>query len=118
MTIFARATDDALASLVKEIDKLVAEKKDKQLAAVVNFIGEPTDEMKAKIKDFGEKHDLKNVALVVTKDADAFKISDEAEVTVMHYKDKKVKFNAAAAKGALNKKAIDAIVAGLPKILE
>lgn len=118
MTIFARATDDALASLVKEIDKLVAEKKDKQLSAVVNIIGDPTDENKAKIKEFGEKHSLKNVPLTVTKEVDGFKISDEAEVTVMHYKDKKVKANYAVGKGGLDKKTIDAIVAGVPKILE
>ncbi|MCU0871505.1 MAG: hypothetical protein MUE50_04095, partial [Pirellulaceae bacterium] len=74
----AKTPDDALASLAKQIDKLVADNQEKKLAAVINFTGEPTDDYKAKIAEFGTKHNLKNVALTVTADADRFKINDQA----------------------------------------
>jgi hypothetical protein len=116
--VFAKTADDALASLAKEIDKLVAANQEKKLAAVINFVGEANDAAKAKIKDFGEKHNLKNVALTLTTEAKTFQIGDEAVVTVMHYKDKTVRFNAAVAKGGLKKEAVAAIIEGAKKILE
>ena len=107
-----------MAGLAKEIDKLVAANQEKKLAAVINFVGEANDETKAKIKEFGEKHDLKNVALTLTAEAKKFEISDEADVTVMHYKEKKVQFNTAVAKGGLSKEAVAAIVEGAKKVLD
>jgi hypothetical protein len=116
--VFAKTADDALAGLAKEIDTLVAANQEKKLAAVINFTGEANDDTKAKIKEFGEKHELKNVALTLTADAKRFQINDDAEVTVMHYKGKKVLFNAAVAKGGLGKEAVAAIVEGTKKILD
>jgi hypothetical protein len=114
----AKTPDDALASLAKQIDKLVADNQEKKLAAVINFTGEPTDDYKAKIAEFGTKHNLKNVALTVTADADRFKINDQAEVTVMHYKGKTVKSNHAVAAGGLNAEAIKSILEGTKTILD
>ena len=116
--VFAKTADDALAGLAKEIDKLVAANQEKKLAAVINFTGEANDAAKANIKEFGEKHELKNVALTITGDGKKFEVNDEAEVTVMHYKGKKVQFNAAVAKGGLSKEAVAAIVEGVKKILD
>ena len=61
--IFAKTPSDALAGLVKGIDKVVAENKSKKVAAVVNFTGEPTDDYREMIKEFGKKHNIKNVSL-------------------------------------------------------
>jgi uncharacterized protein YegL len=115
---FAKTADDALASLAKQIDKLVADNQEKKLAAVINFTGEPTDDYKAKVAEFATKHNLKNVALVVTPDADRMKINDQAEVTVMHYKGKSVKSNHAVAAGGLNAQAVKGIIEGAKTILE
>jgi hypothetical protein len=114
----AKTPDDALASLAKQIDKLVADNQEKKLAAVINFTGEPTDDYKAKIAEFGTKHNLKNVSLTVTADADRFKINDQAEVTVMHYKGKTVKSNHAVAAGSLNAEAVKSILEGAKAILD
>lgn len=114
----AKTPDDALASLAKQIDKLVADNQEKKLAAVINFIGEPTDDYKAKIAEFGTKHNLKNVALTITADADRFKISDQAAVTVMHYKGKTVKANHAVPVGGLNAEAVKGILEGTKAILD
>ena len=107
-----------MASLAKQLDKLVVDNKEKKLAVLMNFTGEPTDEYTESIAKFGEKHNLKNVTLTVTGDAEKFKISDEAEVTVMHYKGKNVAFNRAVKPGGLKKAAIKEIVEGTGKILE
>lgn len=107
-----------MASLAKQIDKLVADNQEKKLGAVINFMGEPTDEFKAKIAEFGTKHNLNNVALVATSNVKAFKINDEAEVTVMHYQGRSVKSNHAVAEGGLNAKAVAKIIDGAKTILD
>ena len=106
-----------MASLAKAIDAAVAKNKSRRLAAVINLIGEPTDEYVAKAKAFAKKHNLKNVVVTVTADADKFNVNDEAEVTVMNYLRKRVKFNYAVGSGGLTKKDIEAIVAGIDEIL-
>ena len=118
MFAFAKTPDDALASLAKQIDKLVADNQEKKLAAVINFTGEPSDDYKAKVAEFGTKHNLKNVALVITADAERFNVNDQAEVTVMHYKGKSVKSNCAVAAGGLNEAAVKSILEGVKTILE
>jgi hypothetical protein len=107
-----------LASLAKQIDKLVADNQDKKLAAVINFIGEPSDDYQKKIVEFGTKHNLQNVALTITPDAARFKINDQAEVTVMHYKGKSVKANHAVAVGDLDDQAVKRIIEGAKAILD
>ena len=108
--VFAKTPDDAMASLVKKLDEVVAANTEKKLAAVVNFMGEVTDEFQEQIAQFAEKNKIKNVTLAATAEAKKLKISDEATVTVMHYKGKEVKFNCAVGENGLNKKAINTIV--------
>jgi len=110
-----------LASLAKQLDKVVEENQDKKLAVVINFIGDLKDkELAESIKKFGEKHGIKNTALTISdeKNAKIFKVTSDADVTVMHYKGKKVLSNQAVAKGGLNKETIAAIIAGSSTILE
>lgn len=115
--ILAKNPDDALASLVKEIDKFVADHKDEKLAAVLNFTLEPSDEYGEKIKQFAEKSKLKNVAVTLTPDADRFEVDDDADVTVLAYKGKKVTYNHAV-KGKLEKKDAAAVLKGARTLLD
>jgi len=115
--LFAKTADDALAGLVKKIDALVVAQEEKKLAAVVNIVGPATDEAKAAIKAFGEKAGLKKVPLTLTTDAAKFKVSGDAEVTVMLYRGKKVQFNLAVAKGGLDEKTVAAILEATKKML-
>ena len=116
--IFAKAPSDELASLVRKVDKLVSANEDKQLAAVVNFIGDPTDEYLAKAKEFGETHNIQNVAITVTSDGDRFAVNEDAEITVMNYKDKKVKFNFGSDNAELSEKEVSSIVKAAEEMLE
>ena len=116
--MFAKNADENLASLVKQIDKVVAENKEKKLAAVINFFGDNPDELAEQVKKFGEQHKLKNVALVVTNDTDRFAVNRDAELTVMHYVGAKVAANHALGKGGLNEKVAQEIVKSIDKILK
>jgi len=95
--MFAKTPSDALASLVKEIDKTVGEHKSSKVAAVLNF----TDSDPDAIKEFAK--DIKNVAVTVTGDGGKFKVNDDAEFTLMAYNKKKVVFNYAVTKEGLSK---------------
>ena len=87
------------------------------MASVINFTGELSDDYIEQIKKFGEDLDLKHTALTTSSDGGKFKVNEDAEVTVMHYKGKKVAFNYAS-KDALNDEAVKAIVKGTGTILE
>ena len=75
INIQTRTITDDLASLVKQLDKVVSDNGDKKLAAVLNFIDLEEEE----VAKFAEKNEIKNVALVVTdqKNADRFNVNED-----------------------------------------
>ena len=87
------------------------------MSGVINFTGELSDEYIEQIEKFGEKLELQHVALTTTSDGGKFKVNEDADVTVMHYKGKKVAYNYST-KGELNDAAIKEIVKGTATILE
>jgi hypothetical protein len=116
--IIAKTPDSALAMLAKKLDALVASQAEKKFAAVVNFAGDPDDdEFCDKIEAFSKKLKLKKVPLAITADAELFDVDDDAEVTVMTYRGRKVRYNYALAKGELNTKKIATIIADAKKML-
>ena len=110
--IFAKKPDANLASLVKALDTATAKNK---IKLVVNFTGTPSDDYVDSVKALAKKHGLKNAALTLSRDGSRFKVNKEADVTVMHYRGKKVKFNFAA-KGKISEKEIAEVVKGLSKL--
>lgn len=120
--VFARKPDAALASLVKQLDKLVAKHEDMELKAFVNLLGEDPDALAEDAKEFGEKHKITHVPIVVpveTENGPAnFGVNPDAEVTVTLYSGTKVKASHAFGPDALDKKGVKAIVADVPKLLE
>jgi hypothetical protein len=118
--VFTKETGDALASLVKEIDKLVADNKSKQAASFVNIIGEDQEKLEETAKKFGAPFD--NVAVVVPVEYELgpkdIGVSADAGVTVMIYRGLKVSANHAIAPGKLDDTAIKAIIDDAKKMLE
>ena len=115
--IFAKQPDNTLAKLIKELDDVAEANADTQMANVVNFNGEVTDEYIQKIKELGEKLELKHTALTTSADGDKFKVNNDAAVTVMHYKGKKVTYNFAS-KDGLTEEAVQQIVKGASTIVD
>jgi hypothetical protein len=118
--VFAKETGDALASLAKEIDKVVEENKTKQAASFFNVIGEDREKLEETAKKFGGS--LSNVAVVVPIEHELgpknFGINPEAGVTVMIYRGAKVTANHAVAPGKLDEAKIKEIIADAEKNLE
>ena len=120
--IFARKSDAALASLVKQLDKLVAEHADDKLSAFVNLLGEDRDALEAHAKEFASKNKIANIPVVVPVEfengPDNFGINPKADLTVMLYKGLKVEANHAYGSGEFKSKNISEITDDVPKLLE
>ena len=70
------------------------------------------------MSEFGERQGIEKVSLAVTPDGPKdYKLSKEADVTVVVYDRYKVEANHAFRKGELNDKAIEAIRADVSKVV-
>ena len=117
VNIFAREITDDLASLVKQVDALVdsaSEKgKDKTHAFVVLLTEDP-DAMAPKLEALATKLGLKNTPLTIFDRASGpknYKITKEADVTVLMWVGQEVTANYTFRKGKLNAAAVKKIVA-------
>jgi hypothetical protein len=111
-----------MASLVKEIDQVVADNQDQKMASFVNFLGSDTDAIKNAVREFGTAHNIQNVALVVPvvheNGPNNMKIDPRADVTVVIYKDTTVVANRAFTTGELDEISVATVVADAKKTLE
>ena len=112
--VFARSADEQFAKLLKEIDEEVGEHADDKMMCFVNMIGADADSLKKATEAFASKHGFTRIAFVVPEDTKdgppKFKIAPDADLTVVCYREGKVKANHALAKGGLDAGKIDAIV--------
>ena len=95
--------------------------KDKKLASFVVLLTNDPDADEAKLTEIAKKHDIKSVPLTmfdgVTGPA-KYKISKDAETTVLLWKGRSIKSNHAFAKGKFNKDSTAAVLKDLDKILK
>jgi hypothetical protein len=108
-----------LTSLVKKLDAAIADHKDAKMGSFVVVMTDDTDKMEKALKDMAEKEKLTKVVLTIDSPAgpEDYKISKDADVTVLLYNKKKVVKNLAFAKGKFDSKAVDAIAGDLKSIL-
>ena len=120
--VFARKPDAALTSLVKQLDEVLPKHADKELSSFVNLLGADRAALESQAKELAEKHKLQNVPIVVPVEFEEgpgdFGINPQAEVTATLYVDRKVIASHAYGAGKFDQKAVDAILADIPKILE
>jgi hypothetical protein len=121
INVFTRQVNDDVAKLVKEVDQLVEQNKDKKMAAFVTVLAEDADKIAPKLEELAKKHGIKNVPLTIF-DGDSgpsdYKISEKADVTVLEWSKGEVKANIAVAKGGkVDEKVIKSVVASSEKIL-
>ena len=109
-----------MASLVKQVDETVAKNEDKKMAAFLVVLTEDADAAEAKLKALAEKQGIKKVPLTIFEGAsgpDSYKISKDADLTVLMWKGQTVKANHALEKGKLDAKGVKAIVNDTKTIL-
>src|SRR5262245_16361350 len=116
--IFAREISDPLTSLVKKIDAATDPNKGKQMCSFVLFCS-AAEGLEDKLKGIAEKQKLKHCVLSIDNPAGpkGYMVAKDADVTVVLYVKHTVKANHTFKKGQLNEKAIEKIIADIPKIL-
>ena len=121
VAIFTRSITDDLTSLVKQIDDQVAQNEDKKMASFVILLSNDPDADEAKLKTLAEKAGIKHVPLTIFDNIAGppnYKIAEDAEVTVLHWKERKTVVNHAFAKGKLDKEGIKKVVDATAEILK
>ena len=121
INIFAREITDDLASLVKQVDEVVAKNADKKMAAFLVVLAEDADAAAPKLEELAKKHGIKNVPLTIF-DGEAgpggYKIAKDADLTVLMWLKRDVKVNHALKKGKLDAETTKKIVADTETILK
>ena len=115
--VFARKTSEPLASLVKQIDSKIGENGQlKSFVVILSADGENTAE---DLRKLAKDARITHVPLTMHGDpaeVPDYELSKDADVTVLMWKQSKVKAGHAF-KGELTEKEIRAIVDDIPKIL-
>jgi hypothetical protein len=120
VSIFAREITDDLAGLVRKADEFVAKHKDEKAAAFLVLMTDDPDAAEEKLQELAKKTGSK-IPLTIFDGKTGpknYKISKDADVTVLMWRGKSVKANHAFKKGELNKEAIAKIVESTEKILD
>jgi len=121
VSIFTRALTDDLASLVKKIDKSVKKNDEKKMAALVVLLSDDPDTDAKRLEKFAKRHKIENVPLTTFDGPEgppSYKISKDAEVTVMMWRNQVIASIDAFKKDRLDKKAVRKLVKGVQKILK
>lgn len=116
--MIARKTSEPLTSLVKQIDAKIA--KNPALKSYVVFLTDDADKTAETLKAMAKDAGIKRVPLCVVESPSgppAYKIAENAEVTVMMWNRHEVKANHAFGKGGLTEDDVKAVVADTNKIL-
>ena len=121
VTVFTRELNDTVKDLVTKIDEKVGANKDKKMAAFVVVLTEDPDAVEPKLVALAKDAKITSTPLTIVEGAAGppeYKLSKDAEVTVMMWVESEVKVNHAFAKGKLDKKAVDSLIAETKKILD
>lgn len=109
--VFATQPSDSLARLVKQIETIVSDHKEKRTAGVVNFLGDPRNvSTRQDVAAFGKQHVFNQVSLTVTGDGSKFGLDDADEVTVILFEKGIIRLRNAVKPGQLDDKTIASIV--------
>jgi hypothetical protein len=118
--IMARKMTDPLGKLTQGLDQALVANKTAELRGWVTFFYDDQSTVDAQVTQWGRTHGIKNVPLGVFEDVDgppAYRISKEAEVTVLLSVKQKVVKNFSFRTGELNEQRVKDVLADLPQIL-
>jgi hypothetical protein len=119
--VFARTPNKETGELVAALDKAVADSKNAPLRGWVTFLNADQPTFDPKVVEWGKTYAVKAMPLGVFEDADgppSYRLSRDADVTVLMFAQRKVVANFAFRGGELNAKAREEVLKSLPKLLE
>ncbi len=116
--VFAREVTPEVTKLIKKLDQCTAKNDDCKMGSYVVFLCDK-EGLDKELKELADKEKLENIVLSIDNPAgpQEYKISKDADVTVLLYTKHIVKANRAFKKGELKDGDIEAIVKDVPKIL-
>ncbi len=118
--VMARKMTDPLGKLAQGIDQALATHKESELRGWVTFLFDDQSAVDAQVVQWGKSHGLKTLPLAVFEEADgppAYRLSKEAEVTVLLSVKQKVVKNFSYRAGELTDDRVKEILTNLPLIL-
>jgi hypothetical protein len=116
--LFARELNEPLLKLLTRLDRQTAQNRRQQLGSFVVFLNDKPG-LPAELQAAARKAALQHTVLSIDKPSgpDGFNVAPEADLTVVLYRDHVVQANHAFRRGELNDRAVDKVLADLPKIL-
>jgi hypothetical protein len=121
MIVFARTPSDELGKLVAKLDSAIGDPKHPELRGWVTFLGDDQTALDPRIVKWGQSHAIKNMPLGVFEDVvgpPAYRVSREADVTVLLFVKQKVVANFAFRAGELTPAATDRVAKAVPRLFE
>ena len=118
--VFARTLSDPLGKLVRRLDKALAEHKKADLRGWVTLLHDDQSAFDPQVVKWGKKHALRNVSLAVFEDLDgppAYKLTRDADVTVLLAVKQKVVQNFAFRAGELTDGRIADVLKAIPTLI-
>lgn len=116
--IFAREPSGPLLQLLVEVDAATAKHRDEQMGSFVVFLSDDAA-LHERLEEVARKRKIEHLVLTIDDPAgpEGFKVSAEADLTIVLYADYEVKANHAFKKGDFTEASIPSIVSDLSKIL-
>jgi hypothetical protein len=116
--VFAREVTPEVTKLIKKLDGCTAKNSECKMGSYVVFLSDK-EGLEKDLKAMADDQKLEKIVLSIDNPAGPgeYKISKDADVTVLLYTKHTVKANHAFKKGELNDKCIEEIVKEVPKIL-
>src|SRR5208283_3102835 len=105
VVVFARTPTDALGKLVHDLDRAVADNKAADLRSWVTFLSNDQPALDPQLVEWSKKHALRSVPVGVFEDLTgppSYRLSRDADVTVILFVQRKVIANFAFRAGELN----------------
>jgi hypothetical protein len=118
--VFAHGLTDPLGKLVAHLDQAVADHKKAGLHAWVTLLSDQQLELDPKVVKWSERFAIRGVPLGIFEDPlgpPSYRLSKEADVTVLMVVKQKVVVNFAYRPGELNDDKIKEVISALPRIL-
>ena len=120
ISIFTRQVTEQVASLAREVDATVGQHADKNLAGFVVLLTDDPAGQEEGLKKLAKDNGIKNLPLTTFNDVGGprnYKLTKDADVTVMMWVDGKLQVNEALKTAELSKEKIAALVKNSDKIL-
>jgi hypothetical protein len=121
VNVFAREITDEVVTLVRQLDAQVEKHKDEQLQVFLVLLSLDPQSDRETLKNVAAKHKLKHVPLTLFDGLTGppkMKIAQQADVTIMFWKEAKVRTNHAFTSESLNAKAVAAVIKEIPDLLK